>query len=38
MGHSNAVRLRYNTFHSLQEMTPELSIGYLRDVQLRDNA
>jgi hypothetical protein len=37
MGHSSAVRLRYVTFHSLREMTPENLMGHSDDVRLIAN-
>jgi hypothetical protein len=36
MGHSIAVRLRYDTFHSLREMTPEFNMGHSSAVRLDD--
>jgi hypothetical protein len=35
MGHSNGVRLRYVTFHSLREMTLEKIMGHSSAVRLR---
>jgi hypothetical protein len=34
MGHSNAVRLKYMTFHSLREMMPELRMSHSSAVRL----
>jgi hypothetical protein len=30
MGHSSVVRIRYDTFHSLREMTPDIINGTLK--------